>query len=75
LKVKEKIKARMTRVIKETSFDLYCLMSNLLYHLRSLKVHSIAALNAHRHLVFQGTPSFDKDGLNKDETHGHKESQ
>jgi len=50
MKVKEK-NGRASRVIKEITFHLYRWMNSLLYHHRSLKTHSIIALNAHHHFI------------------------
>ena len=46
MKVKEKIEARMTMVIKKTIFHPHIWMNDRSYHLKSLEVYSIVALNA-----------------------------
>jgi hypothetical protein len=51
VKVKKKIKARMIRVIKKTFFHRHRWINDLLYHLGSLEVYSIAALNAQHRSV------------------------
>ena len=70
----------MIMVIKETFFHHHRWINDLLYHLGSLEVYSIAALNARRRFVSKWHLLVIKTShliipSNKDETYGHKESQ
>jgi hypothetical protein len=70
----------MIRGYKGNIFHHHRWINDLLYHLGSLEVYSIAALNARHHFVSKWHLLLIKTShliipSNKDETYGHKESQ